>query len=146
LVTTPSQLPPQAEPSVVQAARAPCGAPAIGVHVPTLPATSQASHWPAQAVLQQTPSAQWPEPHSRSAAQAAPGPPLGRHALPEHQSAGLQSASPEQEVRQAVAPQAKGAQETVDGAGQEPVPPQAEGRVAVPLAHEALRQEVPAPG
>jgi hypothetical protein len=55
---TPSQLPPQALPSVAQAARLPCGAPATAVQVPTLPATSQAWHCPPQALLQQTPSTQ----------------------------------------------------------------------------------------
>jgi hypothetical protein len=37
------------------------------VHVPALPETSHASHWPAQALSQQTPSTQWPLPHSLSA-------------------------------------------------------------------------------
>ena len=38
----PSHDPPQALPSVVQAARLPCGAPVAFVQVPTLPVTSQA--------------------------------------------------------------------------------------------------------
>ena len=58
LVATPSQAPPQALPSEVQAVREPCGAPVTAVHVPWLPTTSQAWHWPEQALLQQTPSAQ----------------------------------------------------------------------------------------
>jgi hypothetical protein len=41
-VVTPLQLPPQEEPSVPQAARNPCGAPATAVQAPTLPGTSHA--------------------------------------------------------------------------------------------------------
>jgi hypothetical protein len=37
-----------------------------GVHVPLWPVSVQASHAPVQALSQQTPSAQWPEPHSPS--------------------------------------------------------------------------------
>jgi hypothetical protein len=73
----PSQLPPQAEPSVVQAVRAPCGAPATGVQVPLLPATSQAWHWPLQAVSQQTPSTQLPLAQWPGAPQPAPFASLG---------------------------------------------------------------------
>jgi hypothetical protein len=58
LALLPSQLPPQEEPSLAQAERAPCGAPLTVVHLPTLPATSQAWHWLPQAELQQTPSTQ----------------------------------------------------------------------------------------
>jgi hypothetical protein len=43
--------------------REPRGSPETGVHAPTLPLTSQASHWPPQARSQQTPSMQSPEPH-----------------------------------------------------------------------------------
>jgi hypothetical protein len=69
----PSQEPPQAEPSVAQAGRIPCGAPAVTVvQAPTLPGTSQASHWPAQAAVQQTPSAQTPPAHSPAPPQAVP--------------------------------------------------------------------------
>ena len=61
----PSQVPPQAEPSEVQAVRVPCGAPEVTVvQVPALPATSHAWHWPEQAALQQTPSVQMPLTHS----------------------------------------------------------------------------------
>src|SRR5947208_2199177 len=45
----PSQLPPQALPSLAQAVRAPCGAPVTATHWPTLPATSHAWHWPLHA-------------------------------------------------------------------------------------------------
>jgi hypothetical protein len=50
----PSQAPPQSDPSVRQATReGPCGVPLTGVQKPSLPATSQASHWPPQVLLQQ---------------------------------------------------------------------------------------------
>jgi len=67
---TPSQLPPQTVPSEAQALRAPCGAPVAGEQVPTLPATSHASHCPPQARSQQNPSAQEPVAHSWSPPQA----------------------------------------------------------------------------
>ena len=45
---------------------------AIGLQVPTFPATLQASHESPQAVLQQTPSTQLPLSHSLAAEQVAP--------------------------------------------------------------------------
>jgi hypothetical protein len=67
------QEPAQADPSEVHAARVPCGAPEITVvQVPTLPGTSQAWHWPAQACVQQTPSTQMPPAHSPAAPQTVP--------------------------------------------------------------------------
>src|SRR6266850_3662192 len=69
----PSQVPPQAEPSAAQAGRVPCGAPELTVvQAPTLPGMSQASHWPPQAAVQQTPSAQMPPAHSPAPPQAVP--------------------------------------------------------------------------
>ncbi len=50
--------------------------------VPTLPARSQASQAPAQAVLQHTPSTQLPLTHAFAAAQVAPGAFLGTQAEP----------------------------------------------------------------
>lgn len=67
----PSQLALQV-PVPVQVVREACGAPTTGMHVPALPPTSQASHWPAQGALQQTPSTQLPEPHSAAAPQLLP--------------------------------------------------------------------------
>jgi hypothetical protein len=56
----PSHCPLQV-PAPVHAIREPCGAPVVTVlQVPMLPARSHASHWPAHAPLQQTPSTQWP--------------------------------------------------------------------------------------
>jgi len=54
----PLQVPPQVGPLDMQACRVPCGAKVTGEHVPDTPFTSQASHWPVQAVLQQYPSTQ----------------------------------------------------------------------------------------
>jgi hypothetical protein len=71
-VLVPSQLPPHDEPSVVHAVRPPCGAPATATQVPTLPETSQAWHWPPQALLQQTPSTQFPLPHWLAALHTVP--------------------------------------------------------------------------
>jgi hypothetical protein len=71
---TPSQLPPHAVPSPLQAARAPWGLPVTGTQVPSLPARSHAAHCAAQSVLQQTPSVQLLLVHSFAEAHA---PPLG---------------------------------------------------------------------
>ena len=71
-VLLPSQLPPQALPSLAQAVREPWGAPLTATHWPTLPATSHAWHCPLQARLQQTPSAQEPFTHWFKAPQARP--------------------------------------------------------------------------
>jgi hypothetical protein len=48
------------------------GAPTTGMHWPTLPPTSHASHWPVHDVLQHTPSTQLPEPHSVPSEHAVP--------------------------------------------------------------------------
>jgi hypothetical protein len=71
-VLLPLQLPPHSEPSLVQAVRAPCGAPLTAVQVPTLPETSHAWHWPPQAALQHTPSTQLPLVHWFVAKQTCP--------------------------------------------------------------------------
>jgi hypothetical protein len=73
LALDPSQAPPHTEPSEEQAGREPCGAPeATVVQVPGLPATSQAWHWPLQAVSQQRPSTQFPLAHSPLPPQEVP--------------------------------------------------------------------------
>ena len=51
-----------------------------GLHVPTLPATLQASHEPPQAVLQHTPSTHWPLPHWLVPVQVPPFVFFGTHA------------------------------------------------------------------
>jgi hypothetical protein len=69
----PSQVPPQSEPLPAQVGRRPCGSPEVSVvQLPTWPATSQAWHWPLQAVAQQTPSVQTPLPHSSLELQRMP--------------------------------------------------------------------------
>jgi hypothetical protein len=75
----PSQAPAQEEPSVAQAVRAPWGAPVTAAQLPTLPATSHASHWPVHAVSQQTPSTQEPLAHWPGPPQVSPGPFRGVH-------------------------------------------------------------------
>ena len=85
--------------------RAPWGAPATDAHVPTLPGTSQAWHWPPQAWSQQTPSVQWAEAHWLEPAQLAPAARSEVHTPAEQKLPVAQSVSTEQLPRQAVAPQ-----------------------------------------
>jgi hypothetical protein len=68
----------------VHAARPPCGDSPLGVglHVPSAPSTSQASHWPWQRVSQHTPSTQNPLAQAASLAHEPPGPTLGVQAPP----------------------------------------------------------------
>ena len=77
-------MPPHALPSLAQAGRAPCGAALTNVvQVPTLPATSQAWHWPEQPVSQQTPSTQLLLAHWLAPPQALPSGCFGEHTPPE---------------------------------------------------------------
>jgi hypothetical protein len=82
---TPSQAPPQEEPSVAHAARPACGAPETATHWPTLPATLQAWHCPLHAWLQQTPSTQLPFVHWFEPPQATPFAFFGTQAPPASQ-------------------------------------------------------------
>jgi hypothetical protein len=59
----PSHDPPQTVPSEAHDVRAPRGAPEAGEHVPSSPATLQASHWLGHRLLQHTPSTQYPARH-----------------------------------------------------------------------------------
>jgi hypothetical protein len=59
----PSQVPAHVSFSASQAGRSPCGSPVTLEHVPALSMTSHASHWPLQALLQQTPSTQLVDAH-----------------------------------------------------------------------------------
>jgi hypothetical protein len=145
-VPLPSHDPPQADPSLAHAGRAPWGAPTTGEHVPADPATSQAWHCPPQAVSQHTPSAQKPLPHSPGTAHGSPGPFCGTHEPLEQKSPGAQSRSAEHDPRHAVAPQTYGAHACVCAEGQWPPPSQAAASVATPAAHDALRQLAAAPG
>jgi hypothetical protein len=54
-------------PVPVHAVREPWTLPITAEHLPALPPTSHASHWPVHVVSQHTPSTQCPEPHSESA-------------------------------------------------------------------------------
>lgn len=103
--TVPSQLPAQgAVPA--HAARAPWGAPMIPAQVPCIPGTSQASHCPSQAVLQQKPSTHWPVAHWLLAVHIDPGGVRGTHCIEALQKLpSVQSPSLRQSVRQAPAPQ-----------------------------------------
>jgi hypothetical protein len=130
----PSQAPPQAEPSVAQAARPPRGSPMTAVQTPLLPARLQASHCPPQALSQQTPSTQFPVAHCEAAEQAEPPASSGTQSPPEHQSPATQSVSAEQLPLQAAGPHWYGAQAWVCGAGQWPAPSQAAANVATPEA------------
>jgi hypothetical protein len=59
--------------------RAPWGTPTIGVQVPSVPVASQAEHCAAQALLQQTPSAQIADTHSGPVVHAVPFAPFFVH-------------------------------------------------------------------
>ena len=74
----PSQVPPQV-PVPLHAERVPRGVPITAVQVPTAFATSHASHWPLQAWLQQTPSAQNPLAQALLMRHAPPGGSRGVH-------------------------------------------------------------------
>jgi len=66
-------------PSAAQAGRPLCGGPITGEQTPGDPGTSQASHCPLQAALQQTPSTQSPLVHWFAAVQALPFDRFGAH-------------------------------------------------------------------
>ena len=70
-VFVPSHAPAQV-PVPSQAVRVPCGAPVTGEHVPTWSVRSHAWHSPVHVVLQQTPSTQKSEAHSRGSVHAVP--------------------------------------------------------------------------
>jgi hypothetical protein len=57
---------------LVQPMRLPWGSPLTETHLPRLPATSHAWHWPSQLDSQQTPSTHAPEPHCPSLVQVVP--------------------------------------------------------------------------
>jgi hypothetical protein len=80
LVCIPSHTGAQTMSAPAHAPRAPCGVPVTAMHVPVCPDTSHASHWPAQALLQQTPSTQLPDGHSRHAPPLQS--PAGLHVAP----------------------------------------------------------------
>jgi hypothetical protein len=138
----PSQVPPQAVASDAQAVRAPCGAPATGEQVPADPAASQASHWPPQAALQQTPSTQNPLAHWPAAPQGVPLAPFGVQTPAEHHWPAAHWSSAVQSPLQAVAPQVNAPQSRVWTAAQLPVPAQRASSLATPDVQEAARHTV----
>jgi hypothetical protein len=71
IVLVPSHFAWQA-PAPLHCVREPCGSPVTALHVPTLPPTPHDSHCPVQAPSQQTPSTQFPEPHSAAPAHVVP--------------------------------------------------------------------------
>jgi hypothetical protein len=105
------------------AARAPCGAPTTGVHVPSVPFASHAAHWPVQALLQQTPSAQIAEVHSFPALHEAPFAPFFTHVEALQYASFVHSASVAHAEGQDPAAHAKSPQETPLGfESQRPTP------------------------
>src|SRR5881296_2854462 len=68
----PSQLAPQTVSWPVQAERGVRGGPLMATHLPLLPCSPQASHWPAQALSQQTLSTQNLEVQADALVQAEP--------------------------------------------------------------------------
>jgi hypothetical protein len=74
------------------AARPPCGAPTMGTHVPADPVPSHASHSPAHAALQHTPSTQKsPSGHSAVDAHDTPSAVRGWQVPASHQAVATQS-------------------------------------------------------
>ncbi len=93
-----------------QAPRPARGEPVTGMQDPAASGSAQPSHWPSQALLQQTPSAQKPLLHSSGVVHGLPRLPRATH-LPAWQKAeGAQSPSPWQEDLQAASAQAKSPQ------------------------------------
>jgi hypothetical protein len=141
-VEVPSQVPPQLEPSVVQAGRAPRGAPLTATHWPSWPGSPQDWHWPSQALWQQKPSAQTPLWHWPASPQLWPVASWAVHTPPEQNWPDGQSESTAQPPWQMEAPQPPGPHCCSKAAGQLPAPSQVAARVAMPLAQLAPRQEV----
>jgi hypothetical protein len=142
----PSQAPPQTEPSDTQGARPVRGTPATAVQVPTLPDSPHASHWPLQALSQQTPSTQCPDAHWFAPPQVCPCVSSGTQTPAEHQLPLVQSESALQLPAHAVGPQENGVQSCVCSAGHDPAPSQDAESVAVVPAQEAARQDTELPG
>jgi hypothetical protein len=136
----------QAEPSPSQATRLPRGAPVTGVHVPALPETSQASHWPGQAPSQHTPSTQKPEAQAPPLEQASASVRFALQVPASQNEPVTQSLSSPQSPRQPLAAHMNGAHERVVGAGHEPLPSQNAATVAVPSVQLPSRQTEAASG
>jgi hypothetical protein len=120
--------------AVPHAERPPTGAPVTGEHVPLVPVRLHASHCPAHAVLQQTPSTQLPLAQSFADAHVAPLAMVPWQMPPSTQVALLSEhwLVVAQLVRHADAPQTYGAHASVVAAGQCPAPSQLAASVSVP--------------
>jgi len=118
---------------------------ATGLHVPTVPCKLQATQALLQALLQQTPWAQFPLAHSTPLAHCAPSGLRPQdpfvHTLPAEQSA-----SAVHVALQAIAPQANGTQDIEAGVTQVPAPSQADPgvKLVVPARHTGGKHAVPA--
>ena len=128
----------------LQAVRVPRGLPDTGEHVPILLGSLQLSHWPLQALLQHTPSTQFPFEHSAGAAQVAPSAffpwqmPAAVQKLPAaHGWVALHESRHRVALAHWVLRQA-----IVAGATQPPLPSQVDGGVSVPPAHDEGAQVV----
>src|SRR5690606_36844111 len=140
----PSQRPPQT-PVPAQAGRPDRDKPVTGAHVPTEPASPQASQVPSQARSQQTLSMQKPLAHWVSPLQGAPSTCRGTHTPAEQKVRSVrQSASIAQSPLQVVPPgtQPKPPQSCCWKGAQEPLPWQVPSRTATPPEHRASRQTV----
>lgn len=144
----PSHAPPHAVPSVVHGGRPPIGAPVAAEHVPTLPETLHAAHWPLHAASQQTPSTQNPDVHWFVAPHVLPFGSFDLHTPAEQNAPDAQSESmlhpPAHLVP--VLSHANGVQSCVMTVGQLPDPEHVAESVAIPEAHVAARQLVDAVG
>ena len=112
------------------------------VQAPTVPVSAHDWQVPPQALLQQTPCAQNPEPQSALALQATPIP-FFTQLVPMQKKLATQSVSSVHDVLQAPVPHWYGLQDDVVAAGQLPLPSQARAEVSVEPEQLAVPQETP---
>jgi hypothetical protein len=114
-----------------------------GEQVPALLVSAHDIQFPVQALLQQTPCAQKPEPQAAAVVQGAPGGSFPQLLLVQELGA-TQSALVEQVILQAPVPHWNGSHIAVVAARQVPEPLQVRAEVSVEPLHEAGAQVVPA--
>jgi len=112
------------------------------VQAPTVPVSAHDWQVPVQAVLQQTPWAQNPEPHSVLPPQATPIP-YFTQLPPMQKKLVTQSVSTVHDVLQTPVPHWYGLQDDVVAAGQLPLPLQARAEVSVEPVQLAVPHETP---
>jgi hypothetical protein len=112
------------------------------VQAPTVPPSAHDWQVPPQALLQQNPWAQNPEPHSALPPQATPIP-FFTQLPPMQKKLATQSVSAPHDVLQAPVPHWYGLQEEFVAAGQVPMPSQARAEVSVEPVQLAVPQETP---